>query len=367
MTSFIESAEESSTTTQQEPLFFQSLCFVAREWLEPKTFRLLDRSITNHQSRRSWFGVLRGLSVSCFDEWKHCLSSLKWVSKRGITLQKLVMRERYYHLKESIKDVLGEIDLRNVRFLSLSHHLDVLAVNDVTNLCSERLETVVLEYSPWTVVTNVEEDQEVRMANARAASDAAITQLSSRHPQLKQLLFPSSSYAGRPGVVSNGCMEALGVNCRGLEAINLETTDVGIDGIMSLLAGCGSSLKQLTLPCKYRLFEDSDIQQILKAAPALEMLSIREDTEDNMTFAAFEGIGVSCPKLQTLVLSWVRKLGNKGLQSIAQCGLLQQLEIPRCNWFGDKGVCQIFAYYLLAHCELTLHKVENMSVLDSRV
>ena len=274
-------------------------------------------------------------------------------------------------MEESIKDVLGEIDLRYVRFLHLSHNQDVLAVNDVTNLCSERLETVVLEnIRAWMDAEEIihpSGNPEVWVINTRAASDAAITQLSSTHPQLKQLLFPSSRYAGRPGVVSNGCMEALGANCRGLEAINLEMTNVGIDGIMSLLAGCGSSLKQLTLPCGFKLFKDSDIQQILKAAPALEMLSIREDTEDNMTFAAFEGIGVSCPKLQTLVLSWVRKLGNKGLQSIAQCGLLQQLEIPRCNWFGDKGVCQIFAYYLLAHCELTLHKVENMSVLDSRV
>ena len=344
MTSFVEPAEEYST--QPEPLFIQSLSFVAREWLEPKSFRLLDRSITNHQSRKSWFGLLRGLSVPCLDEWKHCLSSLKWVSKRGISLRKLVMRKRYYHMKESIKDVLGEIDLRYVRFLQLSHRYDVLAVNDVTNLCTERLETVVLEYVPRTDVSNVEEDREVRMANTRAASDAAITQLSSRHPQLKQLLFPApSSYAGSSGVVSNGCMEVLGANCRGLEAINLETTDVGPEGIMSLLTGCGSSLKQLTLPCRSK-FKDSDIQQILKASPNLEMLSIREGTGDNMTFAAFEGIGVSCPKLQTLVLNWVIRLGNKGLQSIAQCRLLQHLEIPKCCWFGDKGMYQIFAYYI---------------------
>ena len=182
MTSFIEPAEENSSP--QEPLFFQAISFLlAGAWLELKTLRLLDRSITNHQSRTSWFGVLRGHSVHHLDEWKHCLSSLKWMSKRGISLQKLVMRHRYYHLKESIQIVLGEIDLRHVRYLHLSHHLDVLVINDVTNLCSERLETVILENMDraWTD-SDSEENHEVVMSNARAAANAAIAQLSSRHP-----------------------------------------------------------------------------------------------------------------------------------------------------------------------------------------
>ena len=328
-----------NSSTQQEPLFFQALSFVASEWLELKTFRLLDRSITNHQYRSSWIGVLQGLSVPCFDEWKHCLSSLKWVSKRGISLQKLVMRKRYYHLKESIKDVLGEIDLRHVQYLHLSHHLDVLAINDVTNLCSDRLETVVLENMDraWMNLSNVEEGREAEaMSAAKAASDAAITQLSSCHPQLKQLHFPQSSTSiFRHAVVTNACMEAVGTHCRGLEVINLEATAVRFDGVMSLLAGCGSSLKQLTIT--WESFTDSDIQQILKASPNLEMLTIKKPSGEHMSFAAMQGIGESCPKLQTLILSDMLKLGNKGLASIAQCGLLQHLEIPNCNWFEDKG------------------------------
>ena len=130
-------------------------------------------------------------------------------------------------------------------------------------------------------------------------------------------------------------MEAVGTHCRGLEVINLEATAVRFDGVMSLLAGCGSSLKQLTIT--WESFTDSDIQQILKASPNLEMLTIKKPSGEHMSFAAMQGIGESCPKLQTLILSDMLKLGNKGLASIAQCGLLQHLEIPNCNWFEDKG------------------------------
>ena len=53
-------------------------------WVDVRSLATLDVAVSIHRLRRSWLMVLRCLKSVALDEWGHSLSSLVWLSKRGI-------------------------------------------------------------------------------------------------------------------------------------------------------------------------------------------------------------------------------------------------------------------------------------------
>ena len=53
-------------------------------WLDVRSLTTLDVAVSSRRLRPNWLTVLRCLRSEAMDKWGHSLSSLMWLSKRGI-------------------------------------------------------------------------------------------------------------------------------------------------------------------------------------------------------------------------------------------------------------------------------------------
>ena len=53
-------------------------------WLDVRSLTTSDVAVSSRRLRPSWLTVLRCLRSDAMDNWGHSLSSLMWLSKRGI-------------------------------------------------------------------------------------------------------------------------------------------------------------------------------------------------------------------------------------------------------------------------------------------
>ena len=76
---------------------FHSLCsddhqiLVLSLWLDVRSLTTLDVAVSSRRLRPSWLTVLRCLRSDAMDNWGHSLSSLMWLSKRGIRASRVRM------------------------------------------------------------------------------------------------------------------------------------------------------------------------------------------------------------------------------------------------------------------------------------
>ena len=61
-------------------------------WLDVRSLTTLDVAVSSHKLRPWWLTVLQYLRSEALDEWGHSLSSLMWLSRRGIRASRLVMK-----------------------------------------------------------------------------------------------------------------------------------------------------------------------------------------------------------------------------------------------------------------------------------
>ena len=61
-------------------------------WLDVRSLTTLDVSVSSRRLRRNWLTVLRCLRSDAMDNWGHSLSSLMWLSKRGIRVSRVRMK-----------------------------------------------------------------------------------------------------------------------------------------------------------------------------------------------------------------------------------------------------------------------------------
>ena len=65
--------------------------FVISLWLDVFSLATLDVAVSSRRLRPSWLTVLRCLRSDAMDNWGHSLSSLMWLSKRGIRASRVRM------------------------------------------------------------------------------------------------------------------------------------------------------------------------------------------------------------------------------------------------------------------------------------
>ena len=61
-------------------------------WLDVRSLATLDVSVSSRRLRPNWLTVLRRLRSDAMDNWGHSLSSLMWLSKRGIRASRVRMK-----------------------------------------------------------------------------------------------------------------------------------------------------------------------------------------------------------------------------------------------------------------------------------
>ena len=60
--------------------------------LDVSSLTTLDVAVSSHILRPRWLTVLRRMRSEALDEWGHSLSSLMWLSRRGIRASRLQMK-----------------------------------------------------------------------------------------------------------------------------------------------------------------------------------------------------------------------------------------------------------------------------------
>jgi hypothetical protein len=103
-------------------------------WLDIRSLSALDVAISCHRLRPRWMTHLPCLRSPAVDDWGHSLSSLMWLSKRGIRASRVQMRMDTSRVRVCDILLLETID---VVALGLRHCIKTTdkCVMDVINRC----------------------------------------------------------------------------------------------------------------------------------------------------------------------------------------------------------------------------------------
>ena len=79
------------------PLFFSLLSndvqiLFLSHWLDIRSLVTLDMAITSAKSRQYWMKLLHSVRAGVIDDWGHSISSLRWLTKRGIHATRVCMK-----------------------------------------------------------------------------------------------------------------------------------------------------------------------------------------------------------------------------------------------------------------------------------
>ena len=182
-------------------------------WLDVRSLTTLDVAVSSHRLRPNWLTVLRCLRSEAMDNWGHSLSSLMWLSKRGIRASRV------------------RINVDN----SLVRGCDILLVDtsDIVHLglrgCSNMTDQCIVD-----VVNCCHKLRSIDIGSCGRVTDAGVIALGAGCGHLQSINLEGCDMVTDAGVI------ALGAGCGHLQSINLvgcgQVTDAGV---IALGAGCG--------------------------------------------------------------------------------------------------------------------------------
>ena len=68
-------------------------------WLDIRSLVTLDVAVSNHMLRPGWMMILQCLRCSAIDNWGQSMSSLVWLSRRGIRASRLQMKVNTWRVR----------------------------------------------------------------------------------------------------------------------------------------------------------------------------------------------------------------------------------------------------------------------------
>ena len=82
------------------PLFFSVLSYDVQilflsEWVDMRSLINLDIAVSSNASRPYWMVLLHSIRSGIIDDWGHSISSLMWLTKRGIHATRVQMQVAY--------------------------------------------------------------------------------------------------------------------------------------------------------------------------------------------------------------------------------------------------------------------------------
>ncbi|KAI4317709.1 hypothetical protein L6164_025558 [Bauhinia variegata] len=148
-------------------------------------------------------------------------------------------------------------------------------------------------------------------------------------------------------------MEAVGLHCRSLETLSLDSEFIHNKGVLAVAQGC-LHLKVLKLQCIN--VTDDALKAVGASCSSLELLALY--SFQRFTDKGLRAIGGGCKKLKNLTLSDCYFLSDNGLEAIATgCKELTHLEVNGCHNIGTMGLesvgrsCQHLIELALLYCQ----------------
>nr|XP_023922352.1 F-box/LRR-repeat protein 4 isoform X3 [Quercus suber] len=135
-------------------------------------------------------------------------------------------------------------------------------------------------------------------------------------------------------------LEAVGLHCKSLETLSLDSEYVSDKGMLAVAKGC-PLLKVLKIQCVN--VTDEALAVVGTCCLSLEFLALY--SLQKFTDKGLRAIGSGCKKLKNLTLSDCYFLSDKGLEAIATgCKELTHLEVNGCHNIGTLGLESIGKY-----------------------
>jgi Leucine Rich repeat len=283
-------------------------------WLDVRSLSTLDVAISCHRQRPCWMTLLRRLRSPAIDDWGHSLSSLMWLSKRGISASRVQMK----------------IDTSRVRVCDiLLLETSRLVALDLRSCCNITDECVM------DVIKRFPKLRSIDVGNCRLVTDAGVSALGHRHGQLPSIYLSDCLRLTDAGI------SALATGCCQLQSIEfsccINVTDAGIS---ALAAGCGQLHRIDLSGCKR--VTDAGISAL--AAGCGQLQSVNLESCDEVTDAGVFSLGAGCSKLQSINLESCTKVTDAGIFSLgAGCGKLQRIDLTDCRLMTDAGISALAA------------------------
>ena len=182
-------------------------------WLDVRSIATLDVAVSSHVLRPRWMTLLKSLRSPAMDKWGHGLSSLMWLSRRGIRVSQV-------QIKIDACRVRGcDIMLLDTSDLVL---LDLRGCKNITDQCL------------IDIVKHSHKPRRADLGDSKRVIDTGVSALGAGCGQLQSI-----SLAGCCQVTDAG-VSALGAGCGKLQSIYLIGCDKVTDtGVSALVAGCG--------------------------------------------------------------------------------------------------------------------------------
>jgi F-box and leucine-rich repeat protein 2/20 len=246
-------------------------------WLDVRSLSTLDVAFSCHRLRHSWMTLLQCLKSPAVDDWGHSLSSLMWLSRRGIRASRVQMTIGTSRVR--VCDIL-QVDTSDVVTISLrGSNITDQCVMDIINRCP-KLRSINLSYCGKVTDAGVlaldagcGQLQSIDLSFCSKLTDAGITALGARCGQLQSIDLCGCN------MVTDAGISAKGAGCGQLHSVNLsECNKVSNAGVSALGAGCG------------------------------QLQSIDLHGCNMVTDAGVSALGVGCGQLQSIDLSFCYNL-----------------------------------------------------------
>ena len=174
-------------------------------WLDVRSLSSLDVAVSSRRLRRCWMALLKCLRSPAVDDWGHSLSSLMWLSGRGIRASRVEMKMDTSRVRVCDILVVDTSDLVSLGLKDCCNTTDRCVV-DIINGCS-KLRSIDLE-------------------GCNKVTDAGVSALAAECGELQSI---NLSYCDK---VTDAGISALGLGCGQLQSFNLggcdEVTDAGV-------------------------------------------------------------------------------------------------------------------------------------------
>ena len=213
--------------------------FFLSQWLDIRSISNIDVALSSHDWRPHWLALLCTITATSIDNWGHSLSSLIWLTRRGIRVRRMEIKVDAWQIRGCHLLVLKKTDLTHI---GLSGCIDITDAC-ILNIAHECRKLIGIDLSECKGFTNEGISAlghgcgQLQSINLRQCNEVTDIGMSALGVGCGQLQIINLSYCDK---LTDIGISALGVGCRQLQSIDLafchKVTDIGIS---ALSAGCG--------------------------------------------------------------------------------------------------------------------------------
>ena len=117
------------------PLSHDLQDFLLSQWLDIRSIRILDIALSSHELRPHWLALLCTIRATAIDDWGHSLSSLIWLTMRGIRVRRMEMKYDAGRIRGSDSLKFMKTDLIHIGLRDCVNITDACILNIVHKCC----------------------------------------------------------------------------------------------------------------------------------------------------------------------------------------------------------------------------------------